>query len=75
MKVGDKVICINNKFNDPFVVDDVYEINVIIDNYINIAYSKYSSCGFDLLNNSWCGNFYNYFITPEELRLLKLESL
>jgi len=73
MKAGDKVICI--KDIKDFVKDKQYEIIHIIDNYINIRLEKNSSAGF-LLDDDGCnGNFYIFFITQEELRKRKLESL
>ena len=77
MKVGDKLIC-KKYFKSDGVILSIgrkYEIDNIESNGVRIKFNNIHYILFSLYENKFCGNIYDYFYSPEEIRLKKLDSI
>jgi hypothetical protein len=75
IKKGDYVICIKS-YNQLFDLNKKYKVRDIYDDGYILLISYYKMCsGFELLETKSNRYFFDYFITLQQYRKLKLEKI
>ena len=80
MKVGDKLICKKHfetlSLDGELNIGKLYKVEDIEKGgYVRIKIGNITYVSFDLYENKFCGNIYDYFQSPEEIRKKKLDSI